>query len=65
MPKKIARMTSGFSARKVPQISVRGQWLKSLSRRLTHRVAAQFIVERLVANLLDRPQNSMLLHAGD
>jgi hypothetical protein len=64
--KKIAQMTSGFSAGGVPQISVRARWLKTLGRCLPDRVAEQFIVEWLVANtLLDRPNNSMLFHAGD
>jgi hypothetical protein len=65
VPEKTAQMASGFCPGGVPQISVRARWLKTLSSCLTHGVAEQFIVEWLVANLLDRPQKSMLFHAGD
>ena len=63
--KQIAQVAGGFCLGGVPQISVRARWLKTLSRCLTRRVAGQLIVEWLVANLLDRPEYSMLFHAGD
>jgi hypothetical protein len=66
MRKKTAQVASGFSPGGVAQIGVRTRWLKTLSRCLADPVPGPFLVEWLFANtLLDRPDNSMLFHAGD
>jgi hypothetical protein len=62
---KIAQMAAGFTSGGLAQLNTRARWLKTYTC-LTDLVTGQFTVERLIANnLLDRPENPMLFHAGD